>query len=72
MEASLLSIETSAGLVRLLSLCDKSGVLLPSMGENWWGVGGLLGQEELLELERVTGLSCPVLALKRIFSKRTK
>ena len=35
LEASLLSMSTPAGLVRLLSLWDMSGVLLPSMGENW-------------------------------------
>ena len=35
LEASLLSMSTPAGLVRLLSLRDISGVLLPSMGENW-------------------------------------
>jgi len=57
LEASLLSMSTPAGLVRLLSLWDMSGVLVASKGENWCGVGGLLGQEELLELERVAGLA---------------
>ena len=33
--ASLLSMSTPAGLVRLLSLWDMSGVLVASMGKNW-------------------------------------